>query len=113
MHIEAEPSNGIRSVIARKIRDIAGGHSLKDKARIKRIINCPSSISLEDIWKYKQKKLDSLIPLGTNMSPFFSILPNLNSFFEEQKRQKRLTPEQLTNEVIEDAQRQAEEWKLK
>lgn len=116
MHIEVGRTllHRVGRSIAETGVSIVKGYSLEDEARVRRIIGNPSSISSDDIDRYRQDRLNSTMPLlGTNMNFFFPVPTNLDVFFEERERQRQLTQKQLIEEVIGDAKGKFKEWKLK
>lgn len=105
----------IKQVIAEKRADARRGHTLEEEIRVHRILNNPTGISADDIEKYKSSRLNyvsSLMTMSINIlgTP---ALQNANSLWKEMERQKRLTPEQLAAETLEDARQKNLEWQSK
>lgn len=105
----------VRRSFVEKGKDIARGHSLEEENRVRRIISEPSSISNEDIRRYREGKLDFAASLTISSLTIGSIpIPaNSDAVWKEKERQKNLTPEEIIDEVVRDAWQKANDWKLK
>lgn len=109
----------IRKQVTEKIGDIKRGHTIQKETEVKRIISDSSSISAEDIEAYREKLCNA-----TFMSMSMIFPSNLGSILisphlleleiqNEICKIDNLTPEQLKQKMIEDAQRKAKAWGIK
>lgn len=100
-----------------KIGNLARGHTLEEETYIRRVLCDPSSVSPDDVGKYLRRKLNSAVlsavhPLLGGNATILGLEVGAAALQEELERQKGLTWEQLSAEVIADAQKKAKEWKL-
>lgn len=118
--MKVEQGNKLRQVgsaIVEKAKDLIRGHTLKEEADVRRILGEPANISSKDVGSYIKEKLDAAVlsTVGSHLggNAIASTLQvGEDALQKELERQRNLTPEQLTAEVIADAKIKAEKWHL-
>jgi hypothetical protein len=110
--------NIIPKQIIDTVNDIIRGHTLEEEAKVKETISDPSSVSTQDIASFRLDRLRKaaskqvLFPviIGGSLPPLFST--HLEGFKTEMDKIDDLTPEQIKDEIVENAQKKAEKWRI-